>query len=338
MDRSSLGICALCCFAILILPSLALSQSDHTSRLVDAAKNEKKLVLYTSVPLPEAKLYTDAFQRKYPFIQADIFRASGEPTLNRILTETRAGRWEFDVVGITQMETLAHQKVLSSYVSPEARAYISEFKDVDGFWTSYAAIYYVLGYNTKLVSDKEAPRRWEDLLAPKWKGNISIDRENYPWYAALQSSWGQEKSRKFMEALAKQDIQWRKDHTLIAQLLAAGEFPLAIVYVHNVEDLKNKGAPLEWIATLDPIVATLRRLALSAKPPHAASAKLFVDFMLSNEGQEIIRAQGRIPARPDVVPLSPKMDQSKLKLKAVPQDLALRYNEYMREFRRVFGL
>ena len=331
-----LYLIALSCLAVCAPP--AWSQSDPAAHLIEGAKNEKKLVLYTSVPLPEAKLYVDAFQRKYPFVQAEIFRASGEPTLNRILTETRAGRWEFDVVGITQMETLAQQKVLSSYLSPEAKAYISEFKDPAGLWTSFAAIYYVLGYNTKLVSQNEAPKHWRDLLDPKWKGQFSMDREEYAWYATLLSSWGKEKTRGYMEALARQDIQWRKDHILIAQLLAAGEFPLAIVYVHNVEDLKKKGAPVEWIGSLDPIVAALRRVALSARPAHPSTAKLFIDFILSKEGQEIIRAQGRVPARSDVESLSPKMEQSKLKLKAIPHDLGLRYNEYIREFRQIFGL
>ncbi|HEY2989308.1 MAG TPA: extracellular solute-binding protein [Candidatus Binatia bacterium] len=316
----------------------AWSQSDHAAALIEGAKNEKKLVLYTSVPLVEARLYVDAFQRKYPFVQPEIFRASGEPTLNRILTETRAGRWEFDAVGITQMETLAQQKALSSYVSPETKAYIAEFKDPAGFWTSYAAIYYVLGYNTRLVAQNEAPKQWRDLLDAKWKGQFSMDREEYAWYATLQASWGKEKTREYMEALAKQDIQWRKDHILIAQLLAAGEFPLAIVYVHNVEDLKKKGAPVEWISSVDPIVAALRRIALSARPSHPSTAKLFIDFILSKEGQEIIRAQGRVPARSDVEPLSAKLEQSKLKLKAIPQDLGLRYNDYIREFRQIFGL
>lgn len=325
-------------FLLSVFAAQAQGQSDHTARLIEGAKNEKKLVLYTSIPLPEAKLYTDTFQKKYPFVQAEIFRASGETTLNRILTETRAGRWEFDVVSITQMDTLAQQKLLSPYISPQTKAFISEFKDPAGYWTGSATIYYVVGYNTKLVSSNEVPQHWRDLLDPRWKGNISMDREEYSWYATLQSSWGKEKTREYMEALAKQDIQWRKDHVLISQLMAAGEFPLGIVYAHNIEDLRKKGAPVDWVNTLDPVVAALRRIALSVKPNHPSTAKLFIDFILSKEGQEITRAQGRIPARSDVEPLSSKMLQSKLKLKTIPQDIGLRYNEYIREFRQIFGL
>lgn len=337
MNRLNIiGVFSLAVF--LYAPFSAQGQSDHTAKLVEAAKKEKTLVFYTSVSVPNAKERIDTFKKKYPFAQVDFFRASGERTLNRILAETRAGKWDFDVVGLTQIGTLTQQKVLAPYISPEAKAYIPEFKDPAGDWTGVSNIYYVISYNTKLVSEREAPRRWEDLLDPKWKGKISMDREEYSWYATLLEAWGKDKTQKFMEALARQNIQWRKDHALIAQLMAAGEFPLSIAYAHRIEEMKTKGAPVEWVHTVDPIVTSVNRIAMSAKPNNPSATRLFIDFILSKEGQGIIRAQGRVPARSDVEPLSPKMDQSKLKLKTVPQDLALRYNEYMREFRQMFGL
>jgi len=317
---------------------LAFGQSEHTARLIEGAKKESRLVWYTSFNVSDVKILVDAFKKKYPFVQAESFRASGEKTLNRILTETRAGRWEFDAVSLTQIGTLVQHKVLSLYISPEVKAYIPEFKDPAGYWAGAASNYYTVTYNTKLVSEKEAPKRWEDLLHPKWKGKISIDREEYPWYAALLEAWGKEKTQGFMEALARQDIQWRKDHALIAQLMAAGEFPLSIGYAHRIEEMKKKGAPVEWVHTVDPIVAGIIRLAMSAKPNNPSATKLFIDFILSKEGQETIQAQGRVAARSDVEPFSPQMAQSKLKLKAVPQDFELRHNDHAQAFKRIFGL
>lgn len=336
-DRTLLVI--FCYLGVLLFGvSLGWSQSEHTAKLIEGARKEGRLVWYTSFAASAGRYMLDAFKKKYPFAEIELLRASDEGIMNRIMTETRAGKWNFDLAAINGAAILVHQKLLSSYVSPEAKAYIPELKDPSGHWTGMFVVYFVLGYNTKLISEKEAPKRWEGLVDPKWKGKTSIDREEYPWYAALLEAWGREKSEKYMKALAQQDIQWRKGHTLIAQLMAAGEFPLAIVYAHTVESMKKMGAPLDWVHTLDPIVVSVNGIGLSGRPNNPNTAKLFIDFILSKEGQELIRSLDRIPARSDVEPPVPKLDQRRLKLRVVPQDMAMRYNEYAQEFRRIFGL
>ncbi len=116
--------------------------------------------------------------------------------------------------------------MLAPYRSPEAKSFIPEFKDPSGYWTAIYINYTTIGYNPKMVSEKDAPKQWEDLLDPKWKGKFALDKEQYPWYGTLHKAWGRERGQKYMHAMAKQNIQWRKGHTLIAQLMAAGEFPL----------------------------------------------------------------------------------------------------------------
>jgi iron(III) transport system substrate-binding protein len=189
-----------------------------------------------------------------------------------------------------------------------------------------------------MIPERDAPKRWEDLIEAKWKGKIAIDPEDYLWYITLVTAWGQERAGRYMRALAKQDIQWRKGHSLITQLMSAGEFPLGIVYAHRTESDKKKGAPIDWVNTVDPIVVTHHAIGVAAKPKHPNAARLFVDFALSKKAQELFRSANRVPARRDVEPPSPKMEQSKLKLRLVPQDSSTRYNEYVRDFRSIFGL
>jgi len=317
----------------------AWGQSDHTAKLIEGAKKEGKLAWYTSMSVADSRPLLNAFERKYPFVKSEVFQASGDRIVNRILTENRAGRQHFDVVatGEIKVHTLVRHKLIAPYVSPQAKAYGDQFKDPAGYWTGVYNVYYVIGYNTQQISHAEAPKVWEDLLDPKWKDKIAIDRDETTWYATLIAAWGKERTQKYMKALAAQGIRWHRGHTLIAQLMAAGEFPLGIVFAHRIEDLKKKGAPLEWVDTLNPIVAVVVGMGLNAKPNNPNTAKLFMDFVLSKKGQTMIRSFNRIPARSDVEPLSPKMDQTKIKLKVLPLHMATRHNQYVKEFSQIFG-
>ena len=313
-------------------------QTDDRAKLVEGAKKEGKLIWYTSTNVTESKPLLDDFEKQYPFIKGEIFRASGEKTLNRIITEARAGRSEFDIVTISEVDALIEAKLLAPYRSPEAKSFIPEFKDPNGYWTAIYINYASIGYNSKILSEKEAPKQWEDLLEPKWKGKFAIDQEQYPWFGTLHKAWGRERAQKYMRALAKQEIQWRKGHTLIAQLMAAGEFPLGVIYAHRVEEMKQRGAPVEWVNTVNPIVVTVNAAGLSAKPQHPNAAKLFYDFVLSKPAQQRLRTLRRIPARPDIEPFSPRMEQSKLKLQVEPAQTGPQFNATIKEFRELFGL
>src|SRR6266498_2495562 len=249
----------------------AWGQSDEKAKLIDAAKKEGKLVWYTSTNVTESKPLLDDFEKVYPGIKGEIFRASGEKTLNRIITEARANHSEFDIVTISEVDALIDAKLLAPYRSPEAKSFIPEFKDPNGYWTAIYINYATIGYNPKMVSDKEAPKQWEDLLDTKWKSKLAIDQEQYPWFGTLHKAWGRERAQKYMRALAKQNIQWRKGHTLIAQLMAAGEFPLGVVYAHRIEEMKQRGAPVEWVNTVNPIVVTVNAAGHSIRMRRSCS-------------------------------------------------------------------
>ena len=301
------------------------AQDSHIPKLVDGAKKEGALIWYTSTSIEDIKRLFDTFNRKYPFIKTEFFNAGSARVFNRILNEARAGKVFFDLVAIRGVETqqLVKENFLQPYLSPESVAYPQGFKDAKGYWVDYFDAYNVIGYNTKLVSKDQAPKSWEDLLAPAWKGKIAMDEEMYSWYAAMAVVWGRERAQRYMKALAKQDIQLRSGHTLIAQLMAAGEFHMGMVLAHRIERMKEQGAPIEWVTTLDPITVSL----------HPNGAKLFIDFLLSKEGQQTVLAIGRTPARPGI---DTKMQAKNLKLFPIPPALGEEYNRYQKEFREIF--
>jgi iron(III) transport system substrate-binding protein len=314
----------------------SVAQDSHTQKLIDGAKKEGALVWYMSASIEDAKAILLAFNKKYPFLKTDFFRAGSARLFNRIMNEARAGKVLFDLVAVRGLEThqLVKAGLLQPYVSPESAAYPAGFKDLKGYWVDYFDSYNVIGYNTQLVARDQAPKSWEDLLDPKWKGKIALDEENFSWYGAMTQKWGKEKTQRYMRALAKQDIQLRNGQTLIAQLMAAGEFSVAMVLAHRIEKMKEQGAPVEWVTTLDPVTASLHPIGIAAKAPHPNAAKLFVDFILSKDGQQLLLSIERTPARPGI---DTKMEARKLKLFPMPPELGERYEQFQKEFREIFG-
>ena len=321
-----------------VIPATLCAQSSSQPSLVEAAKKEAKLVWYTSMAIDTSKPLLDAFIKEYPFIKAELVRAGEEQLMNRILSETRAGKWLFDAVSTSAVSVLAEKHMITPYLTPERDAFLSEFKDPQGYWTGIFVNNLVLCYNTKMLGAKDAPKNYPDLLDPKWKDKMLMDSTDYDWFGTLATVWGKEKTVQYMKRLALQNPSWRRGHGLTAQLLGAGEVPLAWAYNFRIERMKNEGAPVEWIETFDPIVVTMSGMALSAKASNPNSAKLLIDFATSKKGQQMVRGMRRIPARSDIEPLAPKMDQTKLKLKAVPKEVYLNLDDYAREFRKIFGL
>lgn len=314
----------------------SVAQDSHTQKLIDGAKKEGALVWYMSASIEDAQAILLAFNKKYPFLKTDFFRAGSARLFNRIMNEARAGKVLFDLVAVRGLEThqLVKAGLLQPYVSPESAAYPAGFKDSKGYWVDYFDSYNVIGYNTQLVAREQAPKSWEDLLDPKWKGKIALDEENFSWYGAMTQKWGKEKTQRYMRALAKQDIQLRNGQTLIAQLMAAGEFSVAMVLAHRIEKMKEQGAPVAWVTTLDPVTVSLHPIGIAAKAPHANAAKLFVDFILSKDGQQLLLSIERTPARPGI---DTKMEAKKLQLFPMPPELGERYEQFQKEFREIFG-
>jgi iron(III) transport system substrate-binding protein len=313
------------------------AQSDPSS-LIAGAKQEKEVVWYTTTSAGDNQAIVAGFSKKYPFVKVQVLRSTGEKLRQRVLTETAAGQYLSDVLSVSSMEMglLKSKNLLQPYDAPEAANYPTPAKDKDKTFTAIYARNFVLGYNTAMIPEKDRPKDWPDLLDPKWKGKFGLDEEEFEWYGTLMEYWGRERGGKFMKALAAQQPTLRRGHNLLAQLMAAGEFPIAIVFPFEVEQLKRRGAQVDWSNSSDPIVTSINVVAHSAKAPHANAAKVLINYILSEEGQTIIKNVSRVPIRPGVKPTVAKLDQSTLKIRYVPADMYTKIAEYEKEFRELF--
>lgn len=288
-----------------------LSWTSFAAEWKEKAEAEGKVVFYTTSNTSDAKEIADSFKRIYPKIDVQFDRTTDSQMMEKILNEARAGKSLWDVVSTTGFYgyLLKKRGLLAPYESPERKYFRDGFKDPQGFWTSTYTTYGIFGFNTRLVSKANIPRSHDDLLKPFWKGQIGLEGRAYEWFTATMDGMGKEKGLSVMRALAAQRPQLRIGRTLLAQLVAAGEFNGTLTcYMHNFDTLKATGAPVEWVP-LAPSYANIHPLGLSAKSPHPNAGKLFMDFMLSQRGQEVVRSLRRIPDRTDTPPDPPNLLQ-----------------------------
>ena len=293
-----------------VLAKLAkMTPEQRQKTLGEKAKAEGEVSFYSSLQAQQIDPFIQAFRKRYPFVKVNPYRVSGNRQVIKIQTEMNAGNHLFDVTNGSAEQASALKKIgaIDPYASPQREFFSGSNKDKEGYFTSLYAIPIVLGYNTNLVKRAEAPRSYEDLLHPRWKGNMFLDDEAYEWFAVLLKQFGREKGLQYMRNLAKQDLRMVRGRTAQSQLLAAGERPLAIVLSgHTVWELKTKGAPLEGVI-LDPYFAQANKLMLARHAPHPYAAALFIDWALSEEGQSMITTFGRVVARKGVKQRFPEL-------------------------------
>ena len=323
---------------VTVLAACTLSRSaSKAATLEETAKAEGEVVLYSSLNNEQIVTLVDAFKKKYPAIKPSFYRATSERVLQRAITEARAGRFAVDVMTSAgfQVQLLKEAGLTQRFVPPEASAYDDGFKDRDGHWINVHSLLNTMAYNTQLVAPNEAPKKYEDLLAPRWKGKIGVNLQDPEWYVNLQRRMGKEKARGFLKALAAQQPGVRDGHNIAAQLLAAGEFHVVTnTYAHIVARIKGQGGPVQYVFD-EPVITYVHPVALAKSAPHPNAGKLLMSFILSADGQKMLRDQGRIPGHREIEPKVFPLRQ--VKLLASDPGLAKEYGPAGEEMRAIFG-
>ena len=347
MNRKSILIAPLAAAAVALSGSVAgqvkpsaadaalLAGPDRLQKLIEGAKREGELNLYTSAQADDIGAVAAAYEKKYG-VKVSMWRASSEKVLQRAVAEARANRHTMDIAETNgpEMESMHREKILQAVKSPYLAELIPQALRPHGEWVGTRLNVFVQAYNTKAVKKSDLPKRWEDLLDPKWKGKLGIEQEDSDWLAGIMGEIGEAKGTKlFKEIVAKNGISVRKGHTLLTQLVVSGEIPLALtVYNYKAEQLKGKGAPIDWFAIGDAI-ARPNGVGVARRAPHPYAAVLFYDFEISEEGQRIL-------AKRDFVPTSRKVDTplNKLPMRFVDARVTLdEYDKWVKLYEELFG-
>jgi len=295
-------LCALLFLAAAFMAASAHAQSaapeqepQREARLLGQARKEGSLTLYTSMVNRDIAQLAKAFEEKYG-VKVVYWRGSAQNVLQRVVTESRGGRDDVDVVQAPTlvMEALHHEQLLQRVRSPLLNGLRDGAVPPHGTWAALRVYVYVQAYNTAKVGKDELPRSYEDLLDPRWKGRLGTEAKAQVWFRTLLEQMGEEKGAElFRKIVAANGMSVRSGNSLLNNLVVSGEVPFALsVYSYMPEKAKAGGAPIDYIA-LSPTIAYTDGIGVMSKPRHPAAAALFLDFMLS-DGLKIMKDQGQL--------------------------------------------
>lgn len=279
-----------------------LPAQERQQKLYDLAKAEGEALIYANMDVSAMKPLTDGFMTRYSSTKAASVHFSGAAIITRLESEARAGKPLSDVVLSGQLGVLAliDKKIALRYRSPEREFFRAGLKDQDGLWTAYMTNVMVSAFNTRQVKKEEAPRNVNDLLNPRWRGKLTMDSQSYVWFGTMLQYLGDDAGLRFMKRLNEQNISHQRGRRLMTQLVAAGEFDMAVeTNLNSVLSLARQGAPLSF-APIQPYFLSPSLVFMSANAPHPYTAALFIDFLLSEEGQKIVVSTNRMPANSKV--------------------------------------
>jgi iron(III) transport system substrate-binding protein len=340
LHRSALGGLTLLTAALGYQIAVIAATPEATKSKPPAAVSGD-LTIYTAWDERDINALIAGFNKVYPNVRVGAVRSEGGrgALLERLLTEIDSGKPLADVysTGIPDMSAMLQRGELISYRSASESNIASHFLFKDGLLHPSANLVFMTAYNRTLIPEKEVPRTWDDLLSPKWKGKIAIDQEPNDIVAGFLILMGKEKGEQYLRQLSK-NVLIRRGRSLLVELLTAGEFPISIdVYAHRVAGAIKDGAPLA-AAPMPAYFSSPNVDAILKKAPHPENAKLWIDWLQSPAGQDVVAKRNRGPVGKTEGTPDPTASLIKGREQVVlsPAKLPMSYNDIARLARDIF--
>ena len=285
------------------------------SALIEAARKEGSVVWYSGMIVNQVlRPLADGFERKYPGIKVLASRMPSGDATQKIISEARAGRPQADLYDGTAVTfRLAEAGLVERYKPVNAAKYPANEKDPNGDWTAINIYVMTPAINTEMVKPADAPKTLQDLLDPKWKGRMAWTTDTTAagpagFIGAVLRELGQDKGMDYLRRLAQQKIiNVPASQRVVLDQLIGGQYPLALMtFNHHSVISAAQGAPVRWLP-FSPGVELPNPAGLIANAPHPNAAKLLLEYVLSDAGQEVMRKAEYIPASPDVDAADPKL-------------------------------
>lgn len=319
---------------------------DKDNQVATSAANESgelsgDLSFYTSQPDTDAQKLIDSFHEKHPDVNIKLFRSGTEEVVSKIMAENQAGEVQADVILLADnvtFESLDEEGILAEYESDEATSIDEKFIDEEKKYTGTKIMSTVLAVNSEKV--KELPDSWGDL-ADAGKGEVIMPSPLYSGAAAYnvgvfnrQDGFGWE----FFEQLKKNDVSVVQGNGAALKSLASGEVSYGLIVDYLVTNAKKEGSPVELVYPSEGVPVITEPIALTSNAKNEKAAKEFIDFVLSEEGQQIAQSLGYVPIRQGMDAPEGLQGVDQLKVLTAPtQELMETREAEKRQFKELFG-
>jgi iron(III) transport system substrate-binding protein len=335
MKRVMLGLSVL----VLMLGAVLAEAQPN----LEQAKKEGKVVWYSSLGLSVAQKICDAFNKKSLGVTCELNRDGSERIFQKVMQEAGANLSIADVVHTSDMSHFLDFKaknMLAKHTPAGAEKFRAEFRDKDGFYTVLRGTPYVIGVNTQKVSKADTPKRWKDLLDPKWKGKLVHAHPGYSGVVTtgmtgLLGAFGWD----YYATLAKNSplvVQSAEDPP---QKIAGGEAWVGATGEYNIYRAAKRGQPIDIVFPEEGVPFVSSANAVLAKAPHPAAARFFTDWLFGKEAQQILADDGLYVPNDEVAYPKDKRPLKDLKiLPAPPEEIHKRSDEIKDKFRELFGV
>lgn len=305
---------------------------------VAAAKKEGKVVIYGSLETSTVNVIKKAFKEKYD-VDLEYWWSATTKVTDRITTEFRAGKQLFDVTlnERSLLKIMKKEGIIGSYDSPAFKFFPPEVVDRE-VGPSYRYVVVGILYNEAYIKADQAPKSYDDLLDPKWKGKFvmadpTINTTTIQWLASLHKIMGKEKAEHYIKALAAQRPVLVDSITPASQRILSGEIPLGFAFIKYIVIYGNQGAKLDYVK-VDKMLGNGQYIGISSKPPHPNAARLFIDHFLSEESMKFLAELGESVTRKGIYPAL--KDADKIKFESLDDLDEKGFAEKKQEYRKIF--
>jgi len=277
--------------------------SAASSALAPKAKSENTVVWYTSNTRPKANKIKSLFEAAHPSVKVELFQAGGSQVLSKVESEINGGGLRADVVDYSDgaaMLDQARRGVFARFAPEHADEVPANLKDRDGYWVASGAYLTAsIAYNTKRVPAAQASRGWRDLLDPKWKGKVAFGSPDYAGTAlSTLAGWQKGMGKDYMSKLGGNGLQVSQSFGDVENAVISGQAPVGVVLSFRALADEASGKPIKVIKPAEGQVELLTAMAINAKAAHPNAARLFENFLYSDDVQKYLASNYFFPARP----------------------------------------